>query len=211
MTLGSGIFLSTVVVALVFLYRSTQDRWNWRLIIRRMFFSIVAVVLVIGLITAIFYGYKNIASAPTRQTGYADLKLGMTMGEVQYVKGPPTDVVSLPGLEVIPVKFLNSDKRIEKYTAWMYDKPQGEDYRIDVSFDPKTKRLKYIACFSQGSFNCPSLFGIDDGTSEKRLLETLGDPSKQSLDGVTKTMSYDKLHTRFLLSRQKVFMLTVYQ
>ena len=36
--------------------------------------------------------YDNYEPPPTKQTGYADLELGMTQATVGYVKGSPTDV-----------------------------------------------------------------------------------------------------------------------
>jgi hypothetical protein len=74
--------------------------------------------------------YEKIGDKPRKQTAYADLRLGMTMAEVKYVKGYPTDVLENPGKEngdipkpptryriVLPTKALKSEQHVEDYRS----------------------------------------------------------------------------------------------
>ena len=70
--------------------------------------------------------YKKVVNEPQKQTGYADLRLGMTMAEVKYLKGYPTDVLENPEKQkdtdryriVLPIKNLKPDQHVEDYESW---------------------------------------------------------------------------------------------
>lgn len=85
MSLGLGIFLSTLVVGLLLL-----QRWGYLRKIAKYGLLFVAAVVVIG---AGFWGYNLYKNRPTKQNSYLDLSLGMSMGEVKYVKGWPDYVL----------------------------------------------------------------------------------------------------------------------
>jgi hypothetical protein len=97
MSVGLGIFLSTLVMALLFLYAITRDRWKWKRGFRLVFLSTVAIssLAAIG-ITSVYMWTLDFdiwkRSFPIVQTEYWGLRLGMSMEEVQQVKGKP-DVV----------------------------------------------------------------------------------------------------------------------
>jgi hypothetical protein len=57
--------------------------------------------------------------------------------------------------------------------------------------------------------NCPPLLGIQDGTSEDTLVEKLGNPSDQKIDGITKKIGYSDLGAWFYLEKRKVYMIGV--
>src|SRR5712671_3172722 len=99
MSVGSAIFLAALVFALLYLYKITSDRWNWWKIVR---WSLVAAASVLALLALGMAGvlvYEKIGDKPQKRMAYADLRLGMTMAEVKYVKGYPTDVLENPGKE----------------------------------------------------------------------------------------------------------------
>src|SRR5258707_14457337 len=93
MSLGFGIFLSALVFALLYLYQITRDRWNWSRVGRRSLVALGVVLAVAALGVVCIFVFEAIRNAPHQQTGYADLRLGMTMSEVKYVKGYPPNVV----------------------------------------------------------------------------------------------------------------------
>jgi hypothetical protein len=51
--------------------------------------------------------------------------------------------------------------------------------------------------------------GIYDGTEEGVVLKWLGPPDRENIEGVAKTMFYEKLHAWFHLSKRKVYMLGI--
>ena len=145
----------------------------------------------------------------------------MTMAEVKYVKGYPTDVLENPGTKVadapnlpslyrlvLPTKEFEKDQRVEDYSSWQYEQPDGKN-RIDVDFGAPGGTVKGIACFSTGTTNCPVLLGIRDGTSEEVVVEKLGTPSRAQIDDVTKKIECDSFNTRFYLKKRKVYFLGV--
>src|SRR5262249_27859269 len=144
-TLGTGIFLSSVFLGLVLLYWITKDRWRWSRILLWLVGSV-------GAIGAGVYLYFTYQPPPTKLLEYADLKLGMRQSEVNYVKGQPANVYkddpSQPGwAEIIEVSKLEQGKSTEDFLAWSY--PIGDSSRIDVNFDAD-KKVKTIECYSQG-------------------------------------------------------------
>ncbi|MGD9769700.1 MAG: hypothetical protein AB7U62_18860, partial [Pseudolabrys sp.] len=90
MDLGTGIFLSSVVLAVVILYGITKDRWSWRRIVKRTALVLLCLVI-LGTVVGVGISYwPQIPQKPERQTTYAGLRLGMTQDEVLYGKGYPT-------------------------------------------------------------------------------------------------------------------------
>jgi hypothetical protein len=57
--------------------------------------------------------------------------------------------------------------------------------------------------------SCPPLIGIDHGMSEETIIERLGKPSQQYLDGVTKRIEYKDLGVWFYLTMKTIYMMGV--
>jgi uncharacterized protein YuzE len=192
MSLGTGIFLSALVFAFLYLYKITRDRWNWRRAARRTLVAFGAIIAVAALGTVGVVVVEEVGDMPRPQTGYADLRLGMTMTEVKYLKGYPPNVIDkndtdkLGGWRVVnATKDLNG-RHVEDFAEWSYE--INDKTRIDIDFDSKNGKVTGIGCFSAEVMECPPLFGIQDGTTEDVLLKKLGKPSHQQIDGVTKKM-----------------------
>jgi hypothetical protein len=154
MSIGSGVFFGALVLAITYLYKITRDRWNWWKIVQRTLIALTSALVVGALGVAVVVVYERIQDIPRKQTGYADLRLAMTMADVKYAKGYPTDVLENPGKEnvdtsklptgywrpptgarlVIPTKSLNNNQRVEDYRSWQYEQTD-QGYRIDVYFD----------------------------------------------------------------------------
>jgi putative copper export protein len=47
MSIGTGIFLGALSIAIVLLYAVTKDRWDWRKIARRFGFGSIALVVLL--------------------------------------------------------------------------------------------------------------------------------------------------------------------
>ena len=101
MELGTGIFLSSALIALVLLYGFTKDRWRWRKMVGG---TLLVGVILIGVVAAVatieqiahkwFPPQLGRQTQPQleRQTQYAGLKLGTGPQEVMYIKGYPPEV-----------------------------------------------------------------------------------------------------------------------
>jgi hypothetical protein len=105
---------------------------------------------------------EKVLELPQKQTAYANLRLGMAMAEVIYVKGFPQNVIQNPENlknanktewwlaypEVYPTNTLKNGQHVEDYRTWWYEL-DDRGTRIDVSFDATTKTLNQISCFSK--------------------------------------------------------------
>jgi len=216
MSVGLAIFLATLMFALLYLYQITRDRWNWRRFLRRSSMAVTALLVLSSLGLVATLGYQKIAGRPEKQTGYADLRLGMTMAEVQYAKGYPPYVLEEPkdqkdaelGWLQTATKDFTDQQHVEDYTSWSYAS-DANGTRLDIEFAPTTRALNQIACYSQGVMNCPKLLEISDGMSETDTVDRLGKPTQADFNGVTKRIIYKHLGVWFYLVKMKVYMLAV--
>jgi hypothetical protein len=139
MSLGTGIFLSALLFAFLYLYKITRNRWNWQRATRRALVALGAIVAVAALGTVGIFVFEQIGNVPHPQTGYADLRLGMTMTEVKYTKGYPPNVVDKNatdkwgGWSVVNVTKDLKGQRVEDFAMWSYD--SNDRTRIDIDFD----------------------------------------------------------------------------
>src|SRR5262245_15306962 len=222
MDLGTAIFLSSIVLAVVILYGINKAigrrapaslpaapirRWSWR---RAAFVFFGLIVLGVGA-----YYWQQLPQKIERQTAYAGLRLGMTPDEVMYVKGYPpfvlaeelTDPQWKGFMKVVDTKNLEKGKRAIDYRDWSY---QGYEHNIDVTFNPARTAVEGIQCYSNDKIHrCPELGGVRDGDSEKEVLRKLGNPTTSKIDGVTKQMSYRDLNIQVWLTKEEVYMLAV--
>lgn len=100
------------------------------------------------------------------------------------------------------------DKSHKDYFEWSY--APSEASRWDIEFTP-TGVVREIACFSTGSDECPTLFGIRDGSTEEDVRQQLGAPADEKLDGVTKRMRYPAFNVTVHLKKRRVYWLRVSQ
>ena len=209
MSTGLGIFLSSLVFALILLYLITRDRWSWWRIAQRLSVGTL-IVGVIGVVAGGIYVWDRFRPVP-KQTEYAGLRLGMTMDETKYIKGFPSQVYKelegeRKGLRrMIALKELEKGKKIEDYNLWGYE---NTSYRIDLDFDKN--KLIVIRCYSGDKLErCPPVGGIRDGDSEQQVVKKLGQPFAASIEGVTKKMWYPDVGAFFYLSQETVYILGI--
>jgi hypothetical protein len=132
---------------------------------------------------------------------------------VNYVKGQPTNVLeddassSQWGKRVIEVSKLDQGRTPSDFLEWSY-KITSDDSRIDVVFDAD-KKVKSIQCYSNGYLNCPSVFGLHDGSTEDDVIARLGKPTSEAVNGVAKRMVYDPYNVMFYLTKKQVYMIYV--
>lgn len=180
---------------------------------QRRWAAAVLAALFVAFVLGGFLFYDN----PRMETEYADLRIGMTMDEVKYVKGYPPYVVEHSKTErptwwesdpiVMPTNHLKEGQKVEDYRRWMFE-IDNHGTRVDVDFD-QAKMLAGISCYSQGIMRCPSLIGGYDGMNEKDTIKLLGNPSYEKIDGVTKSIYYKRSGVWFYLTKMKIYLLSV--
>jgi hypothetical protein len=212
MSIGSGIFLAALVIAVVLLYGITKDRWGWRKIVRRTAVALLALIALGGLTFSASYLWDRLPASI--QTDYAGLRLGMDQNEVRYIKGHPPTVFGEEEMEgdqkwrkVVQTKDLLKGERVEDYAEWSYDIAGG---RLDVEFNPAKTAIIVISCYSTDRLKrCPPVVGLYDGDAEQEVVRKLGKPDKARISGVTKSLYYSKLGLFFNLEREQVYMLGI--
>ena len=128
-----------------------------------------------------FYVWKR--SFPIVQTGYWGLRLGMSMEEVQQVKGKP-DVVYEVGDDGFDHFIFKDDeakknRSDEEFNRWSYWPPKS--VRFDIDFDEDKHGLMEVMCVSSEFVQhsrCPAIEGIKIGDSREQIIRTLGEPSR---------------------------------
>ena len=150
MSTGLGIFLASLVLGTVALYGITKDRWNWRIV------GGIGLV-VIGIAGAVVYFWGDFRFPISKQTEYADLRLGMTRDQVKSIKG---DLPAISGKD---------------HMSYQAEPGIGA---IDLKFGPGETGLIVINCHSINHYShaCPTIGGIVDGSKEEEVIQKFGKP-----------------------------------
>ncbi len=158
---------------------------------------------------------------PHQAKRYAGLNLGDQHKEVLYALGPPKHYLMPPAPALAgksPLPFGAADKMVwdvaqgaehketfQESAEWLYAEDGGK--RLDVAFDKAGGQVVSIACFSEGFYRCPALYGIRDGTTEEQVLSHLGKPAATEIDGVAKIVRYPQFNLTLYMSKRQVYML----
>jgi hypothetical protein len=215
MSVGLGIFLSAIVVAIVILYGITKDRWRWRRVLSGILLIFASILVVAAALIGILHFWDEIPALVSSQIEYASIRLGMTPDEVIYVNGYPSAVLGdnthtdESGIwqQVIEVKDLEKGKRVQDYGEWAYN---TEKSRVRITFNEAKNAVIVIECYSEDRLSrCPPIAGVTDGDTEKKVIRRLGNPDTARIEGVTKFMTYDKLGIFLWLAQERVYMLGI--
>jgi hypothetical protein len=211
MSIGLGIFLSSVVFALVIFYAITKDRCRWGRIVRRNALALVALIVLTGVVIGGLYFSKRLPPTISPQTEYADIRLGMGPDEVLYINGSPPAVYGEAEKEgkwrgfqpIIETKNLEKGKLVQDYRVWSYEQSSN---RIDVTFNPEKTAVVAIACYSiDRQRRCPSIVGVKDGDSELEVVRKLGTPGTSTMEFIT----YPNAGIELWLGKERVYMLGI--
>jgi len=208
MTVGTGIFLGLTVIAGVWLYGQTKDRWRWTRIGKW-----VAVITALPLLAGVlWFAEERIAARPRPTAEYGGVTLGATKREVIYALGQPTEVQEDKepenwGREVLKVSELKDGTSFFTYRFWAYG-------GLTVEFALDTQRVAEVDCFVLGEARCPSLLGISAGATEDDVVAHLGTPSKSNiaddLSGV-KTLTFTRWNAEYFLDKKHVYGFALFQ
>jgi hypothetical protein len=188
-------------------YNARNDEIHDNILGRRLFFGVLIIVCLIGVVSGGGYVWNQLPTKISKQTEYAGLRLGMTMNDVIFVKGIPNNTYN-EGKSEGEMEVFSWDKKIEDYNEWSYE---GDKRRTDIVFDKEKNILIAIRCFSADKpARCPAISGITDGDSEKKLYRKFGPPdtSSQIYEGA-KTVQYKKIGVVFYLTKQTVYMMGI--
>lgn len=187
MTIGSGIFWSTVLVLLAVAARQITLHQKWK-ITGKVFGG---VIVVCAAIVGGFYSWhyiKSLPRAPSEVTELEGVKLGMTATEVTLLLGEP-DQKTEPTTDNKETKF-----------AYKYSSP---DVNITFYGPDKYHTKVSIVCTKEPT---TKLLGFDNYSTEDRIIARLGEPSWVSIkrDGLAKIDSYSKWKAAFVLAKNAI-------
>ncbi|KRB14564.1 hypothetical protein [Rhizobacter sp. Root16D2] len=190
MTLGTGLFLSALVLAVVILYVATKDRWKWRKLVKWGVGVPLALLIVSALGT---WAYVMFNDRPKVQTSFWDIPLTATRSDVKFLKGEDQN------------KSASKDPDV-----WIYHVSENKAvYMVRFNGD----KIRFIQFFSvDGAIGEPWLQGLSKGSTMEAVIETLGQPSytAASQDGLERLLSYEKYQTFFRVERGRVVTYGVY-
>jgi hypothetical protein len=193
--------------------------------------ALVAVVVAIVTSAAVLYvRYRAFEEGLTR---YRDITIGASRKEVLYRLGYPESV--LGPLVVVsdseakakgtwsggwqpvyytdpkhdPKNSMPDGKVIDDFDEWVYGGDGPQDFTVGFS----AGKVRSLTCMddspSSTSTNCNAVAGVSISDSEERVRQLLGKPTRYKYDGVAKTISYDDIGLEFVLTKGRVYMITV--
>jgi hypothetical protein len=215
MSIGTGTFLSAILISIVMLYGITKNRWGWRRIIKRVALVCLTLFLLGAAAGMGMYLYNQLPVTIAVQTELGRVRIGMTQNEVKYVKGyppyvlgPKDDSSNFPGHPVIETGKLPAGKNVDDYEDWSYAEYGGS--RIDVRFDPTRTGVIVVQCYSHDMLQrCPSIAGVSDGDPELQVIRIFGQPDSSNIDDGTKSMYFKKIGVFFKLAKQTVYLIGI--
>jgi hypothetical protein len=202
MNLGLAIFLSSIILGLIFLFNSTKDRWNWKRIF--MYSGIILFSLILLSSIYYFFFFPSINSSyqkPYKSTELWEIKLGDSPKDVIFLKGYPDELDSLNSIWYYKHKHYTA---YNKYYIY-------EQYELIFNKD-KVSSILYL--FDERDYYFPpNLFGRTfNGYKIKGIKDYLGEPTNfTSLkDGLTRVYFYSNYDALFYLKENKVFGYGIY-
>jgi hypothetical protein len=89
MSVGTAIFLSSIVIGVVLLYGFTKDRWHWACHVRRVLVFSVLLISVLGGVAALLIYWNSQPQPPSAVTSLWGVTLGEAERDVVFRKGQP--------------------------------------------------------------------------------------------------------------------------
>ncbi len=87
MQTGTALFFGLSLVAIVILYHSTKDRWNWKKIAKKILIVPIGVICLGLLVWIYFLVEEKIKGMPTKQTELGGIKIGDLKEDILFQKG----------------------------------------------------------------------------------------------------------------------------
>jgi len=197
MTLGTGVFFSTVLVVFTLLYLKTRGSWNWKRI------TISILVFIFGgsaIVGGGVYLYSKISGLPKVQNEYAGITLGSNSSDVRFLLGKPDE----------------ADKGSEKCdcdsTYWYENK---EEFSKDLSaliIRFNNRKVVGVIRVWLGTPYIEDIQGINRYSTISEVENKFGKPSRveESEDGTERRWYYNKYQVRFGFEKGSVTSLGIF-
>ena len=217
MSIGTGIFLGSLALALVVLFLGTKDRWRWRRII---FFTTATVVVVgLGFAGAISY-FGGPLEGPLDSIW--DIHLGDSKADVLFAKGgPPAGGPEFTREEILGemvrrglISTADAEAQAGSAEEHLTYTPTEAAHRpiIQISFDAtgKVGKVTYRANFQR--LGEPKLADVGIGASLQEVTATFGEPQviHESPDSLGRIFVYAAPAIFFELEKGSVVRFGIY-
>jgi hypothetical protein len=136
--------------------------------------------------------------------------------EVLYRLGAPTSVIGAPVDGWAPVytpgstdpkQAIPTGKSESDFPSWGYN--PDNDTTVTVEFTD-TNGVDNISCMTGHARGCPMLAGVAFDDTEEEVIRKLGrHHARYMLNGVSKRLRYDDIGVEFLLTKDRVYTLTL--
>lgn len=179
-----------------------------------------AIILIMGVAG---YTYLYLKSRPQQVVAFEGISLGDSKDSVFYALGPPSNVL-FPAESSSSSDFWKRSPRVatkeevskaknneKSFKLWAYDR---KETRLDVEFDDYGKVIS-IGCFQDPGENIWTsagtckVNGIEILDLEENVKKVLGAPDSESIEGVTKSVSYKKFNMRLFFSKKYLYYIVV--
>jgi hypothetical protein len=191
MTIGDGIFWSTVLILLSAAIYQISIRKKWKLIGKT-----IALLFLFGAVGGAtiwgWYSYNNLPSPVAELNG---IRLGMSPVEVKLVKGPPSN----------EQKATIAQQDNEFRLSWEFSSAWGGDESTAVIFYGATPdNLKVAIICGSGGYS--TVHGLGRYNNEKDIIRKLGQPTSESInsDGLSKFISFKPLKVAYELTKGQI-------
>lgn len=187
MTLGSGIFASTVLLVVCLGFWQITSHKKWKLV-GKITAGLLAGTFVIGAIIYVWNEISNRPPPPSVVTALLGAKLGSSPTEIKLALGKP-DAESEPTTE-------GNQTRIDL----TYSSPS-----VIVTLYGKDRYSTKAEIICSRGYEA-KLFGLSNADKEEELIERLGNPDSTSIsrDGLNKIVSYSKWKASFTISKSSI-------
>lgn len=186
--------------------------------------------VLLSLYALLNFTYSYFSNLPKPVTKYEGISLGMSMDEVMYTLGYPsvvlyedTDQIKLANgqtikgsmlIHVTPSYMSKNNKSASDYFYWQYDVGGNtKSKRVDIEFNEETKLVQSIGCYVNDSdwvsANTCLINGIQSLDSEEHIINRLGKPSHEKIEGVTKNLVYSNFNMSIYLARKTAYYIKV--
>ena len=202
MSLGLGIFLSSLVLGLVFLFLGTKDRWNWTKLILWPIGICAGLAIAFGTYIYISENIRDhkasIPKPPKPHYSLSGFDLDMLKSEVKYLNGKP-------------------DKVIKDKNTWIYHgRAVNTDPSQRITFhDDKICIIRYLPILRFGrdfAVSAVDIYGPTTGVTSESIIKRYGEPYKITIseDGLKRNYRYDKYNLNFTLRKNRVIYYDVF-
>lgn len=192
MTIGTGIFLSTILVCIVWMLQKKKEKWNWKKV---WVISLVTILLMGVLGGSLTFYLIHKEEAPKKIDEVSGIKLGNSKEDLKFKKGNPQSIDSTGN-------------------EWKYNDSETEGASKKCTYRVVFKSNKVISVFILGcqEYLSPYLNGISKGSEVDWVKEKLGPDSivSMSKDGLYRAYNYPSFNQFFLMEKGKVRFYGIY-